>query len=119
MLVSRQTKWASERGNIHGRCIVSGEIENEDVTVLQHPAANHLPPESIVSVTEAEDTLAGSILMSFVQDPRGFKDPELLKIAEDAQAAAVLTSKSVYLRFLHLCSAGMVFDMVHITGTQK
>ena len=97
MRVSRQTKWASERSNIHRRYIVSSGSGNGDVVVLQHFPANNLPPESIVNVTGAGDTLVASVLASLVQDPRGFEDPELLKgIMRDAQAAAVLTLESEF-----------------------
>lgn len=95
MRASRQTKWASERSNIRGRYIVSSGNGNGDIVVLQHFPANHLPPESIVSVTGAGDTLVASVLASLVQNPRGFEDPESLKkIMEVAQAAAALTLKS-------------------------
>ena len=97
MRVSRQTKWASERSNIHGRYIVSSGNGSGDIVVLQHFPANHLPPESISSVTGAGDTLVASVLASLVQDPKGFEDPESLRnVMEDAQAAAVLTLKSEY-----------------------
>ena len=97
MRVSRQTKWTSERSNIHGRYIVSSGNGDGDMIVLQHFPANHLSPESIVNVTGAGDTLVASILASLVQGPRGFEDPESLKrIMGDAQAAAVLTLKSEY-----------------------
>jgi len=97
MRVSRQTKWASERSNVHRRCIVSTGGGNGDIVVLQHFPAKYLPPESIVNVTGAGDTLVASILASLVQDPRGFEDPESLKeIMEDAQAAAVLTLESQF-----------------------
>lgn len=95
MRVSRQTKWASEKSNIHKRYIVSSGNGNGDVVVLQHFPASHVPPESIVNVTGAGDTLVASILASLVQNPRGFEDPELLnKIMGKAQAAAVLTLQS-------------------------
>ena len=94
---SGQSKWRSERSNIYGRYIVSNGSGDGDIVVLQHFPANDLPPESIVSVTGAGDTLVGSILGSLVQGSRGFEDPESLKmIVEDAQAAAVLTLKSEY-----------------------
>ena len=97
MRASHQTKWASERSNIHGRCIVSGRSGNGDTVVLQHFPANHLPPESIVSVTGAGDTLVASVLASLVQSPRGFEDPGSLKeVMEAAQAAAVLTLQSEF-----------------------
>ena len=97
MRVSRQTRWASERSNIHNRCIVSGGGVSGDIVVLQHFPANHLPPESIVNVTGAGDTLVASILASLVQDPRGFEDPKLFRrIIDDAQAAAVLTLQSEF-----------------------
>ena len=97
MRVSRLTKWASERSDIHGRRIVSSGSGGGDVVVLQHFHANHLSPESIVNVTGAGDTLVASILASLVQNPRGFEDPESLKkIVEGAQAAAVLTLESEF-----------------------
>lgn len=97
MRVSRQTKWASERSNIHGRYIVSSGNGSGDIVVLQHFPANQLPPELIVNVTGAGDTLVASVLASLVQNPKGFESPESLrKIVEDAQAAAVLTLKSEY-----------------------
>lgn len=104
MRVSRQTKWASERSNVHGRYIVSSGTGDGDIVVLQHFPANHVPPESIVSVTGAGDTLVASVLSSLVQDPRGFGGPESLKkIMEDAQAAAVLTLKSEHAVSPFLC----------------
>jgi pseudouridine-5'-phosphate glycosidase/pseudouridine kinase len=97
MRVSRQTKWASERSNIHKRYIVSNGSGNGDIVVLQHFPANRLRPESIINVTGAGDTLVASILASLVEDPSGFEDPESLKgILEDAQAAAALTLKSEF-----------------------
>lgn len=97
MRVSRQTKWASERSNVHGRYVVSSGNGSGDIVVLQHFPANHLPSESIANVTGAGDTLVASVLASLVQNPRGFESPESLrKIMEDAQAAAVLTLKSEY-----------------------
>jgi len=97
MRVSRRTGWGSERSKIHGRYIVSSGSGGGDVVVLQHFPADHLPPESIVSVTGAGDTLVGSVLASLVQSPKGFEDPESLKeIMGDAQAAAKLTLKSEY-----------------------
>ena len=97
MRVSRQTKWASERSNVHGRYVVSGGGGDGDIVVLQHFPANVLPQESIVNVTGAGDTLVASVLASLVQNPRGFEEPESLrKIMEDAQAAAVLTLKSEF-----------------------
>jgi pseudouridine-5'-phosphate glycosidase/pseudouridine kinase len=97
MRVSRQTKWGSERSNIHGRRVVSGGSGNGDIVVLQHFPANRLHPGSIVNVTGAGDTLVASVLASLVRSPRGFEEPERLKeIIEDAQAAAVLTLKSEY-----------------------
>lgn len=97
MRVSRNTKWASERSNIHRRRIVSSGGGSGDIVVLQHFPANHLPPESIVNVTGAGDTLVASILASLVQDPRAFEDPESLKTTiEDAQNAAVLTLQSEF-----------------------
>ena len=97
MRVSRQTKWASERSNVHGRYIVSSGSGNGDVVVLQHFPANHLSSESVINVTGAGDTLVASILASLVQNTSGFEDPELLrKIMEDAQAAAVLTLESEF-----------------------
>ena len=45
---------------------------SEDVVVLQHFHTSHLPPEPIVNVTGAGDTLIASTLASLVQDPRGF-----------------------------------------------
>ena len=97
MRVSCQTKWASERSNIHGRYIVSSGNGSGDIVVLQHFPANHLPQESISNVTGAGDTLVASVLASLVQNLNGFEDPESLRnIIEDAQAAAVLTLKSEY-----------------------
>lgn len=97
MRVSRQTKWASEKSNVRERCIVSSGSGNGDIVVLQHFPANPIPPESIVNVTGAGDTLVASILASLVQKPRGFEDPESLrKILDDAQAAAVLTLQSEF-----------------------
>ena len=94
MRVSRRTTWASERSNVHRRCIVSSG-GGGDVIVLQHFPANHLPPESIVNVTGAGDTLIASTLASLVQDPRGFEDPgSLRKVVEGAQAAAVSALES-------------------------
>ena len=97
MRVSRQTKWASERSNIRGRCIVSHGTGNGDIVVLQHFPASNIPQESIVNVTGAGDTLVASALASLVRNPRGFEDPESLgKIMEDAQAAAALTLGSEF-----------------------
>lgn len=97
MRVSCQTKWASERSNIHRRYVVSIGSGNGDIVVLQHFPAKHLSPESIANVTGAGDTLVASILASLVQNPKGFEDPESLnKIMEDAQAAAVLTLESEF-----------------------
>ena len=97
MRVSRQTKWSSERSNIHKRYIVSNGSGNGDIVVLHHFPANHLPAESIVNVTGAGDTLVASVLASLVQDPKAFEDPKSLKeTMEDAQTAAVLTLKSEY-----------------------
>jgi pseudouridine-5'-phosphate glycosidase/pseudouridine kinase len=97
MRVPRRTKWASERSNIHGRYIVSSGSGSGDIVVLRHFPANQLPPESIVNVTGAGDTLVASVLASLVQNPSGFEDPESLKkIMEDAQAAAVLTLQSEF-----------------------
>jgi sugar/nucleoside kinase (ribokinase family) len=46
-------------------------------------------------VTGAGDTLVESVLVSLVQGPRGFEDPESLKrIVEYAQAVAALTLRS-------------------------
>ena len=97
MRVSRRTKWASERSNVHGRYIVSGGSGDGDIVVLQHFPANHLPPESIVNVTGAGDTLVASVLASLIQNPRGFEDPESLKkIVDHAQVAALLTLESEF-----------------------
>lgn len=95
MRVSRQAKWASERSNIHKRRIVSTGSGNGDIVVIHHFPTNLLPPESIVNVTGAGDTLVASVLASLVRNPNGFEDPESLqKIIGDAQAAAVLTLQS-------------------------
>lgn len=97
MRVSRQTKWASERSNIHRRCVVSSGSGNGDIVVFQHFPANQLPPDSIVNVTGAGDTLVASILASLVQNPKGFEDPDSLRgIIKDAQAAAALTLQSEF-----------------------
>ena len=95
MRISRQTKWTSERSSIHGRYIVSSGSGEGDMVVLQHFLANHLPPESIVNVTGAGDTLIASVLASLVQSAREPEYPESSKgIMEDARAVAVLTLKS-------------------------
>ena len=92
MRISRQTKWAFERSNVHRRCVVSSGGGDGDIVVLQHFPANHLPPEAIINVTGAGDSLVASVLASLVQNSKGFEDPESLKkIMEDAQAAAALT----------------------------
>jgi pseudouridine-5'-phosphate glycosidase/pseudouridine kinase len=97
MRASRQTKWASERSNIHKRRIVSSGSGNGDIVVVQHFPANHLSPESIVNVTGAGDTLVASVLASLVQDSKVFEDPESLKrVTDEAQDAAVLTLKSEF-----------------------
>ena len=97
MRVSRQTKWASERSNIHQRCVVSSGNGNGDIVVFQHFPANQLPPGSIVNVTGAGDTLVASILASLVRNPKGFEDPDSLRrIIKDAQAAAALTLQSEF-----------------------
>jgi pseudouridine-5'-phosphate glycosidase/pseudouridine kinase len=97
MRASRETKWASEKSNFHKRYLVSNGSGKGDIVVLQHFPANHLPPESIASVTGAGDTLVGSILASLVQNPSGFEDPKSFKtIIDDAQAAAVLTLQSEF-----------------------
>jgi pseudouridylate synthase / pseudouridine kinase len=97
MRVSRQTKWASTKSNIRERYIVSNGSGNGNIVVFHHFPVNRIPPELIVNVTGAGDTLVASILASLVQNPRGFEDPEALKkIMDDAQAAAVLTLKSEF-----------------------
>ena len=62
--VSRLTKWASDRSDIHERRVVSGGTGGGDIIVLRHFLANHLL-ESIVNVTGAGGTLVGPILPSF------------------------------------------------------
>lgn len=97
MRVSRLTKWAFRKSNIRERYIVSSGSGDGDIVVLQHFPANYIPPELIVNVTGAGDTLVASILASLVQNPKGFEDPESLKkIMGDAQAAAVLTLQSKF-----------------------
>ena len=105
MRVSRQSKWASERSNIHRRYIISNGSGNGDIVVLHHFPANRLPAGSIINVTGAGDTLVASVLASLVQNPKVFEDPESLKkTMEDAQAAAVLTLESEYPVSLSLSS---------------
>ena len=85
MWISRQTKWTSERSNIHRRYIVSSGSGSGYIVVLQHFHADHLHPESIVSVTGAGDTPVASAPASLTQPPRGFKGlGSLKKIVEDA-----------------------------------
>ena len=82
---------------------------SEDVVVLQHFPASHLPPESIVNVVRAGDALAVSVLASLVQDPRGFEDPgSLREVVGGVQAAQRWKATSRFL-LLFLSSAGATF----------
>ena len=95
---SCQTKWASERGNTHGRYIVSSGSGNRDIVVLQHFPAREPPSRIDRKHDGSRGHVRHAVLASLVQDPRGFEDPESLKeIVEDTQAATGSMLKSEYM----------------------
>jgi pseudouridylate synthase / pseudouridine kinase len=73
--IAQRSTWTYERSNVRERQVVS-QGRDGGVVVLKHYPAIDLPPESVVNVTGAGDTLVGSVLASLAQEPDAFLHPQ-------------------------------------------